>query len=292
MAGRIANGWNLAKQSCAVLAADKKLLIFPAISSIACLIVLASFLLPIAFAIDWEAVKNSNGPQVTAKLTPAYYALLFAMYLVNYFVIIFFNSALVACVNEHFRGGTPSVSFGFSAALNRLPQIFMWALVSATVGIILQMIAERSKLVGAIIARLLGAAWTIATYFAVPILVIEKAGPVDVFKRSVELLKKTWGESIVGNVGIGLFVFLAFLVATIPAIAGIVLCAPSHSPMPAIVGGAITVVLWIIVGLVSSTLRVILTTAIYQYASNGAAPSGFDGEALQGAFRPKKKQPA
>src|SRR4051812_10191036 len=98
MAGRIANGWNLAKQSCAVLAADKKLLIFPMISSVACLIVLASFLLPIAFAIDWQAVKNSQGSQVTAKVTPVYYAMLFAMYLVNYFVIIFFNSALVACV--------------------------------------------------------------------------------------------------------------------------------------------------------------------------------------------------
>src|SRR6478672_9373532 len=94
MAGRIANGWNLAKQSCAVLAADKKLLIFPLISSVACLIVLASFLLPIIFAIDWQAVKNSNGSRVTANVTPVYYVLLFAMYLVNYFVIIFFNSAL------------------------------------------------------------------------------------------------------------------------------------------------------------------------------------------------------
>lgn len=289
MAGRIANGWSLAKQSCAVLASDKKLLIFPVISSVACLIVLTSFILPIVFAIDWQAVKSSNGSQVTAKLTPAYYALLFAMYLVNYFVVIFFNSALVACVHEQFRGGTPTVGFGFSAALDRLPQIFLWALVSATVGIILQMIAERSKLVGAIVARLLGAAWTIATYFAVPVLVIEKAGPFQVFQRSVALLKKTWGESIVGNVGIGLFAFLAFLIAAIPVIAGGVLTATAQSAAPLLIGLGISLVLWIGVALVTSTLKVILSTAIYQYAASGAAPGGFDAEVLQSAFRPKKQ---
>jgi hypothetical protein len=286
--GRISNGWDLARQSWAVLMADKKLLVFPVVSSVVCLVVVASFLVPIAVTVDWNEVANSNQQNANVKFQPAYYAVLFAMYLVNYFVMIYFNSALVACVHEQFRGGTPSVGFGFSEAGKRLPQIFMWALVSATVGVILQIIADRAKLVGAIVARLIGAAWTIATYFAVPVLVVEKVGPFQVFSRSVALLKKTWGEGLVANVGIGLFAFLAFLLAAIPMVAGIVLSAGSQSAVPAVVGGAISVVLWMGVGLVTSTLRVILTTAIYEYAATGTAPGAFDGTVLQSAFRRKK----
>ncbi len=289
MAGRIANGWELAKQSWSVLLADKKLLVFPLISSIACMLVLASFAIPLALNIDWHALANSKGQQVNVQFNnPTYYALLFAFYFVNYFVVVFFNAALVACVREQFRGGAPSVSFGLSAAASRLPQILLWALLSATVGMILQMIAERSKLVGQIIVSLLGAAWSIATYFAVPVLVVEKVGPFQVFSRSVFLLKKSWGEAIVANFGIGLFVFLAFLLAALPLVVGIVLTASSQSPIPAILGGLITFAAWIVLGLISSTLKVIVTTALYEYAANGAAPGPFSGELLQAAFRPKK----
>ncbi len=200
MAGRIANGWELARQSWSVLLADKKLLVFPLISSLACMLVLASFALPVAFNIDWHALAASKGQQVNVQFNnPTYYALLFAFYFANYFVVVFFNAALVACVREQFRGGNPSIGFGLSAAASRLPQILLWALLSATVGMILQMIAERSKLVGQIIVSLLGAAWSIATYFAVPVLVVEKVGPFQVFSRSVSLLKKSWGEAIVAN---------------------------------------------------------------------------------------------
>jgi hypothetical protein len=289
MAGRIANGWELARQSWSVLLADKKLLVFPLISSIACMLVLASFALPIAFNIDWHALANSQGQQVNAQFNnPTYYALLFAFYFANYFVVIFFNAALVACVREQFRGGTPSIGFGLSAAATRLPQILLWALLSATVGMILQMIAERSKLVGQIIVSLLGAAWSIATYFAVPVLVVEKVGPFQVFSRSVSLLKKSWGEAIVANFGIGLFIFLGFLIAALPLAAGIALAVNSQSAIPAIIGGLISLAAWMILALISSTLQVIVTTALYEYAANGAAPGPFSGELLQAAFRPKK----
>jgi hypothetical protein len=287
MAGRIANGWELAKQSWSVLLADKKLLVFPLISSIACMLVLASFALPIAFNVDWHALANNQGQQVQFN-NPAYYALLFAFYFANYFVVIFFNAALVACVREQFRGGTPSIGFGLSAAASRLPQILLWALLSATVGMILQMIAERSKLVGQIIVSLLGAAWSIATYFAVPVLVVEKVGPFQVFSRSVSLLKKSWGEAIVANFGIGLFIFLGFLIAALPLAVGIILTVNSQSPIPAILGGLISLFCWVVLALISSTLQVIVTTALYEYAANGAAPGPFSGELLQAAFRPKK----
>jgi hypothetical protein len=43
------------------------------------------------------------------------------------------------------------------------------------------------------------------------------------------------------------------------------------------------------VALISSTMRVIVTTALYEYAANGAAPGPFDPQLLQSAFRTKSK---
>src|SRR5262249_35476691 len=122
---------------------------------------------------------------------PVAYVILFAFYAVNYFVIVFFNSALVACAIIRFKGGEPTVSDGLRAASNRLPQILAWALVSATVGIVLRTLESRSEKLGQIAAALVGAAWSIATYFVVPVLVVERVGPVEAVQRSFAVLRKT-----------------------------------------------------------------------------------------------------
>ena len=78
-----------------------------------------------------------------------------------------------------------------------------WAVVSATVSIILNQL-ERYGIVGRIVASLIGLAWNLVTFLTIPILVIEDVGVVDAFKRSKELFKKTWGENVVGQAGLGI----------------------------------------------------------------------------------------
>lgn len=287
MAGKIARGWEITKQSWNVLMEDKKLLVFPLISSASCLAILATFVLPIALMVDWSAMDEEKFK--AASQTPLYYAGLFTFYFVNYLVVFFFNSALVACVLERFKGGQPTVGFGISQAVQRLPQILMWAAVSATVGLILQMIAERSRLIGALVARLLGAGWAIATYFAVPVIVVEKAAPKEVFKRSLALITRSWGESLIANIGMGLAVFLAVLVAALPMVGGIVgLVMDSIPPVLGVALILLTIILWLVITLISSTMKIILTTALYQFASTGKAPGPFSDELLRSAFRAKK----
>ncbi len=206
---KISNGWELMKSSARVLREDTSLLLFPVVSGIACLIVVASFALPLfltgAYRID------ENAQQVTHN--PIAYAVLLLFYFCNYFVIIFFNSALVACAIIRFKGGTPSLNDGFQAAVARLPQILAWSLVSAFVGFALKMLESRSEKVGAIVSGLLGLAWSIATFFVVPVIVIEKAGPFEAVQRSMSILRRAWGEAFVGNQGIGFLVFIAAIVA-------------------------------------------------------------------------------
>lgn len=280
MFDRISNGWELAKQSWEVLKLDKELLLFPLVSGIACLMVLASFAVPLYGTGYFETVMNEGGD---GAQDPIAWAILFAFYFVNYFVIVFFNTALIACAIIRFRGGDPTVADGLRAAGNRLPQIAAWALVSATVGIILRAIESRSERAGQFAAALVGGAWSIATYFVVPVLVVEKVDPITAVKRSFAVLRKTWGEALSANFGIGLFTFLGMLLALAPLILGIM--ALSNGMTAVGVAGIVCGILAMItVSLVSSALNSILLGALYLYAADGEVPQQFDASVLRNAF--------
>lgn len=284
MFARIATGWELMKQSFRVLREDKELVVFPLFSGTACLLVLASFALPL-WNTPWikQFFADRQAPQ-----DPMAYVILFAFYVVNYFVIVFFNAALVSCALKRFSGENPTVGYGLRQASNRLPQIFAWAVVSATVGIILKAIESKSQKIGQLVASLIGAGWAIATYFVVPILVVEKVGPIDALKRSTSLMRRTWGETFAGKMGLGLVIFLATLPGIGLLMVGIV--AAASSGLVVLAGTMIALgVLWIlVVSLVSAAVQSILLTALYLYASEGTAPPQFDASLLQSAFGSKK----
>lgn len=277
---RIANGWELAKGSFSVLRMDKELLLFPLISCIACFFVLGSFVAPLWNSPYAAVVMDDH--QVPQD--PVAYAILFAFYAVNYFVIVFFNSALVACAIIRFRGGNPTLGDGLRAATNRLPQILAWSLASATVGVILRVIESYSEKAGQFASALLGAAWSIATFFVVPVLAVEKVGPVDAVQRSLSVLRKTWGEALAANFGIGFITLLAMLIlGFVPMIGAGVAFVGEHYVVAAILL-ATGVVGIILASLISSALNTILLAALYLYAAEGKVPSQFDNSLLERAF--------
>jgi hypothetical protein len=293
MAGRFSRGWALVGQSWRVLKVDKELVLFPIFSSVTSLLVMASFVVPLAFNGQFERWfgQAQNAHQHGGRGMPAdplFYVWLFSFYFVSYAAITFFNAALIAAAIERFGGGKPTIGSGLSAAASRLPQILAWALVSATVGMVLKIIEDRGKGVGRFVAGLLGAAWTIATFFVVPVIVVEKAGPIEAIKRSGSIIRKTWGEGLVGNLGLSLVFFALFLLAALPVVAGAAIgIGMQAGPVPVLAGLAISILLWIVLSLISSTLRTILVAAAYEYAATGKVPGQFDQELLQGAFRVK-----
>src|ERR1700754_3680969 len=131
MFNRISNGFALARSSWAVLMKDKHLLVSPILSGILFVLVVASFAIPLATLVDWNKVQQQANNN---RVPPCAYVVTFAFYFCTYFVTIFCNAALLSCAFLRFHGETPTVGDGFRAALARLPQIFAWALVSATVG--------------------------------------------------------------------------------------------------------------------------------------------------------------
>ena len=287
MFDRFATGWQLAKQSFNVLKLDKELLMFPLLSGIACITVTASFGIPIFYSGMLENLGNEQAADAAGTLkTSLFYLLMFLFYFVNYFVIIFFNSALVACAIIRLKGGDPILSDGFGAAMARLPQIAGWALVAASVGMILKIIESRSERVGRLVTGFLGMAWSITTFFVIPVLVVEKAGPIDAVKRSVGIMKKTWGESLTANFGIGLVTFLVSLLAILPIVAGFA----AVSAQMTVLGIALIAVgafLLLVVSLISSALGTIMLAALYIYAEEGTVAGGYDTKLIQRAFAPK-----
>ena len=256
---------------------DKELLVFPLLSGISCLLVLGSF----AAGVWATGIAGEDG----AAGKGASWVVLFAYYFANYFVIVFFNSALVACAMIRFRGGVPTVGAGMRAARERLPQIAAWALLAASVGVLLKMIENRVQFVGRIVTALLGAAWTIGSYFVVPVLVVEKTGPVDAFKRSIAILRKAWGESIVGNLGLGLITFLVTLALLITTgIVSMVLAVKIGSVAVALAGMVVMLLILVLAALVGSALNAIVLGALYLYATEGKVPEAFAGARLQEAF--------
>ncbi len=277
--GRIRSSWLLAKQSWRVLMLDKELLVFPLLSGLACLLVLASFLAGVFATGSFQGEKTQSDGLLLVMG--------FAYYFVNFFVIAFFNTALVACAMIRFQGGDPTVADGMRAASARLPQILAWVLLAATVGIVLRAIQERFELLGRIVIGLIGAAWTIATYFIVPVLVVEKLGPFDAVKRSATLMKQTWGESLVSHVGIGAATSLiSFLGVLLIGIASVALAVTASNWGVLIAGGIAIVAFLVLAALVSSALTTIVLSALYLYAAEKKVPQAFDGVA-QFAFAPK-----
>lgn len=289
MFGKLSYTWELMRASWDVLKRDKRLLVFPLLSGLSCLIVLASFAVPIFVTGAWHPPGKAAG----AARQVAYYGTLFAYYFVNYFVITFFNAGIVACAIERLRGGEPDVAFGFREAMARLPLIIGWAMLSATVGLVLRVIEERSEKVGRIVAGLLGIAWGVVTYLVVPVLVVERKGPFAAMKTSGAMLKKTWGEQIVGGFSFGSVLGLLAIPAILLIAGGVYVAVALHSMVLAGACILIGVILFLALALVQSALQSIFQAAVYLYASGNQAqvategPRGFPVQLLRQAMAAK-----
>jgi hypothetical protein len=265
----IGRSWELVKASWRILSQDKKLLVFPVLSGIFTLIVVASFILPLF--LSGTVLSQAPTGQVPGI------AYLFLFYVVCYFVAIFFNTGLITCVYAQLQGRETSISEGLTNAARHIVPILMWAVIAATVGIILRAIGERSGIVGRIAVAIVGGIWSLVTIFVVPVLVLEDKGVVAAMKESGTLFKKTWGETVVGSISIGVIFGAVMIVGLLGVLAAFLI-------------GSITVMILAVVTVVSSAMQGIFVTALYSYAKTGNVPPGFGKGVLENAFVPK--QPA
>ena len=274
--GKFERTLELMRASWTVLRKDREILIFPVLSGIASILVLASFAVPLFMVGDLKKLSCS------ASDTEPWIAL-FLFYFSNYLVIIFFNTAIVACATIRMRGGDPTVSDGLKAAGSRLSAIVGWAAVSATVGMILRSLENRSSLIGRIATGFLGMAWGITSYLVIPVLVNENKGPIEAYQESVRLLKKTWGEELIGGFSFGIVFFVLSLPAIVLFLSGIF---TKHGSL-ILFFGVLALLYGVLLGVIQSALQGIFQAALYQYAQEGIVAPGFEQNLLRGAITAK-----
>jgi hypothetical protein len=278
--GRWERSKQLASASWGVLKHDKELMALPLISGIASLVIGATFLFPLYLSAETKDVAGST----TFEMKPIGYVVLFLMYLVLAYVAIFFKTALLCGADERMRGGEPSLGSALSGAASRAGKILPWAIVTATVSVILRSLEERAGILGRIVIGLVGMAWAVVTFLVLPIVVFENVGVGTAIRRSAEMLKRTWGENLIVNLGIGLIA----MVLTLPAIA-VVIGAIVTGSAPIIVAGIALAAVWIIgVSCWSSAMTAVFQLALYRYATQTPLPSEFAQVNMAEAFGQKK----
>ncbi|HEY3463693.1 MAG TPA: DUF6159 family protein [Amycolatopsis sp.] len=274
--GRLARSYALFVASFRVLRAHKALAWFPVLAGIAGLLVATAFLTPAFFTA--HVGSGDVHPGVGT------WVLLAAFYVASAFVTIFFNAALISQADVALRGdgGLPSVGAGLAAAGRRWPSLLGWAAITATVTLVMRTLEERLGFLGQLVSGLIGLAWQLTTYLVLPFVVLEGTGVRDGVKRSAELFRRTWGENVAGNAGIGLVGFVLGLVGYAVFLgAGFLL------------GGTATVfvcvglaIVWtLLVAVFTTTLSGIYQTALYRYAADGVVPGEFASIDFAGAFR-------
>ncbi len=284
MMKKIRKALDIMKACWKVLLLDKELMVFPFLSALILGGLIAVVVWPFWVAGTFPEflleANESGEPDYNHILIGA---VTFAAYFITYFTIIFFNTALIACVKIRFAGGDPVVMDGLRASTARLPQIFLWALVASVVGFILNQLKKDNDGPLAFVVSLIGLGWAVAVYFVVPVLVSERIGPLAAIKKSVAIIKKTWGEAIVAEVGFGVLYGFVGLAIMGFAMAAAFLFEPYPSISVTII--AIGVLSVVTAALVFSTLGSILKAALYVYAVEGKLPDAFDPDVMKGAFK-------
>ena len=287
MFGSIGRSWNLAKQSLGVVRKDPELMIFPVIAFIAGVVV-AGILGGVGFA-----TGAFGGSQSVSALGILF---IFLFYFGTYFITIYFQVALVASVKLRLSGGNPTLGYGVREANKRLGTVLTWTVIAAIVGLLLRLLegAARNntrgwgRIVAQIAIGLVGMAWSLATFFVIPVIAYEGVGSFEAIKRSVGVIKRSWGEAVVGQAGITLVMgLLALVVGAAFGITGILALTSGSTAGLAIgivlISIAVLGVLFIVA--LSSTLQSIYTTALYEYATAGRTGDYFSRDTLAGAFK-------
>jgi Family of unknown function (DUF6159) len=280
--GTLSRSWSLLGQSFTVLKSDKELMWLPVISAIFCLMATVTIF---GIGLIWvlpPGVPIPRDPVAQKELGRQMAPFLFLFYIVTYSVSTYFNVALVSIAANRLAGGNATLNDGLQIAWQRKWSIFQWALLSATVGMVIQALEQKFGFLGRIVIRIIGVAWVLASFFVVPLLAAGNMGPVEALSKSGAIFRKTWGEQVTGGFSFGLI----FVLLTLPG-ALLPLMGARMGQMELFAGMALAVIYWLLLAVINSAARGIFVAALYRYATTQQISAGFDRSDLADAWQSK-----
>lgn len=282
MLERFKRAMALMQASWSVLRQDRELILLPILAALSSLALVAL----LVFGVLWDDIRAAADGGALPQYGPGMWVLSGIVGYVLSFVAIFFNVAIICAADERMRGGDPTLGSAMRAAAGHARAIAPWALVSVIIQSVIRAIEERGGVVGKIAGTVLGVGWALVTYLILPVLVFEGVGVREALTRSKDLFKRTWGETVSGELGLSLVGFLAVLVA-LPFL--LVVGGGGQPQMVALAVG-LGIVWLVIVGAVLSALSAVFRLALYRYATEGETPAEFDGVDFAELFPAKRKR--
>jgi hypothetical protein len=308
--GKFQRSWLLLKSSLSIIARNKQLLAFPVLIFSLTVIIVLFFLAPAVFRPTgysytqpehWQAISHSlfthsedvAGPgqhRSQTGFTPAAVAYLALLYLVSMFFATFFNVAFYNEILAALSGQTVSIGRGLKFACTTWKAVLMWTLFAGLVGLIIKTIEQRLEIVGRLLARFIGLAWSIASVFVIPIIVREEQGanPLNLLKKSAGILKRTWGEALIGYAGLA-FANSLIMIGSVVLLMGALFASIALNNYWLI---AITGVLWLFTlfawAYLTSVASQVYKGALYLYAAEGVVAEPYSQEMLDMAWKFKK----
>jgi len=302
---RFERSWMLFKSSLNVILKNRELLIFPIVTSIATVVIFLFFFAPAALwptghsyfsAEHWRALSHMysqvylyHGREQIGP-TPVAVVYVIFLYFLSMFVATFFN---VAFYNEILAalGGQPvSLSRGLRFACSRWKAILLWAAFAGLIGLIIKAIERRNNIISSIIARIIGTAWSIASVFVIPVIVrdSESNNPLFMLKKSAGTLKQTWGEGLIGYIGIGAINSIVTILSLILVGGAAFVSFQLHNFWLLGIVGAVWLVSMLIWSYVLNVAGLVYKGALYLYAAEGVVSEPYDQQLLNSAWRYKK----
>lgn len=186
------------------------------------------------------------------------------------------------------NGKNPSLMDGFKLPNKHFFKLFKWSIIVATVSIILTSLSklEKRKRKGIsmgthIASKNLSVMWNVATFFVIPIILFEDYKIFPSIKRSLELFKKTWGESLTSQFSIGLIFFLFAL----PMFLILILAIVSKIIILIIIVFSLSFIYIGILIILASSVNGILRATLYQYATTHKDPHIYNEELMKTLFK-------
>jgi hypothetical protein len=280
--------WMITKLTFGVINKDREMIWFAVLSTIFSTL----FTVAMVFPTVVPSLLDEGFSSETLEIYQ--YAILFATYFGLAFIATFFNVCVVYTTKVRFEGGNATFDESLKFAFSKIGLIAQWSLISASVGLLLRLLhnlASRLGKVGELVANivigLLGMAWSILTIFVVPVLVYENISPFDAIKKSAEVIKRTWGESLIKTIGLGLVQFLVFIILLATCFGIVWVLFQLIGVMGMIIGFGISLLILLFAGLIFNIANTVFNTALYVYANNQMIAEGFDESVLKGAFKQK-----
>lgn len=279
---RLRNGFEITKISIDIAMKEPWMIILPFISAGIMIAIIIWYIITI-FGIT---IFGGNTAQTSIAIDAFSFIMPIIIYFVGYFLTYFTQAMIIYGAKERLSGNDPTIAQAFAGASEHLLQIIILSIIGAIIGMITKILSYKKNgqknIFMTLSTSIIGIAWTVASYFALPIIISEKKNVFDAFKRSGEITFQVWGEGISANFSL----FLLYIPATILFIGSLVFLFININII-ALALLILAVISFFAAIFISMPVKAIISQALYDYATKKQAPPGFDSTYLQNAFTKK-----